>query len=486
MSEHYLVLLVTGAAALMLLGVGIFVTPDTWLALVSGRVVEEGGPPSSDSLTAWTLGRDWVDQQWLGQLALYELWRAGGLALVGFAHVVIVIGTLALALFIGRYRGGSSRHVALVGLLAVMPIGIVVGNIRAQTFALPLFVAVLWLLSQDSRTPSRRVFWSIPLLVLWGNIHGSVIVGAGLVALAGVIALVRGLRTDSLRSQRAHGAALVALVPAALLATPYHIELFAYLRDTFGNPEISKIAPEWMATTFEPVHLPAYLLAALSVALVARERRRLTMFEQISLALLLVGAFAAQRNLAWFALAAVLLLPALWSRQRANRDAEAPPLRPALVVTALALGGLVIAAAQGLSAVDRHVESRFPSAAAAVVADAADRDPSLPLFTHPRYADWLIFRHPPLAGRIPFDIRYELLTPAELRRFRRFRDQVGVDWRRSMGQARLIVTDSSEKPLDTLPPTSAVLLREPCARELYAGHDVAVIMRSTSRPRCER
>src|SRR4051812_13336370 len=67
-SESYLVLLVSAACCLLLLGVGAFVMSDTWLALVAGRVVAGGGPPSTDMLTAWTLGREWVDQQWLGQL----------------------------------------------------------------------------------------------------------------------------------------------------------------------------------------------------------------------------------------------------------------------------------------------------------------------------------------------------------------------------------------------------------------------------------
>jgi len=479
-SENYLVLLVGGATVLLLLGIGAFVTPDTWLALTSGRVVADGGPPSADSLTAWTLGRDWIDQQWLGQLALYQIWSAGGLGLVGFVHVVIVIGTFAFALTVARRSGGSSRHVALVGLLAILPVGLVAGNIRTQTFALPLFVLVLWLLSRDSRAPSRHVFLTFPLLVLWANVHGSVIVGAGLVAMAGVLAVADGIRGKHSRIRIGHGAAMLATVPLALLATPYGAALLTYLRDTFGNPEIAKIAPEWMPTALEPVHAPFYLLAALTVGLVARYRRQLTTFEQIALAVLLVGALAAERNLAWFALAATLLLAPLWTPRRpARRDALAP-VGPALAVAAFTIVGVVVAAAQGLSAVQRQVESRFPPAAAAVVADIARSDPSLELFTHPRYADWLIFRHPSLARRVPFDIRYELLTPRELRRFRRFREQIGADWRDAIGSARLIVTDSSEQPLDVLPPTSAVLAREPGARLVYADHDLAVVLRPTS------
>lgn len=479
-AENYLVLLVGGAAALMLLGIGVFVTPDTWLALASGRVVAAGGPPSTDSLTAWTAGRDWVDQQWLGQWTLYEIWRLGGLKLVGLLHATVVIATFALALAAARLRGGSARHVALVGLLAVLPIGIVAGNIRTQTFALPLFAAVLWLLSQDSRAPSGRAFWCFPLLVVWANVHGSVIVGAGLVVLAGALTVLRGTRGNQPGALR-HGAAMIALAPLALVATPYGVRLFAYLQDTFGNPEIARVAPEWMPTSLEPVHAPFYLLAALTLALLGRDRAALTGFEQLTLVILLAGALVAERNLAWFTLAALLLVAPMLTRRRPAAIADGPPARLALAVAALTGLAVIAAGVQGLGSVERQVHARYPPAAVTAVARVTDGQPSLAIFTHPRYADWLIFEHPPLAGRVPFDIRYELLQPGELRRFRRFRDQIGAGWRSSMGNARLIVLDSSEKPLDALAPTSAVLLREAGAQKLYDAHDVAVVLRPIRR-----
>lgn len=474
-SENYLVLLVGIATTLLLLGLGYLVTPDTWLALVSGRAVAGGGPPSTDTLTGWASGRDWIDQQWLGQLVLYEIWRLGGLVLVGFAHVAIVIGAFVAGIAGARRRGGSSRHVALVGLLAALPIGLVAGNIRTQTFALALFVAVLWLAAADSHTPSGRVFWGVPLLVLWANVHGSVIVGAGMMMLAGLVGLVGSLRGGG--RSLLHDVALIAFTPLTLLATPYGTRLLSYFHDTFGNAEIAAIAPDWMPIKLEPVHFPLFALAGLTAYLLGAERGRLSAFEELLIPILLLGAFAAERNLVWFALAALILVPQLLTQCRASEGGAGPPLVLALVVTAMVCAGVLAAAVRGAGASDRQVQSRFPSAAATVVARTAQRDPSLGLFVHPRYADWLLFGHPRLEGRVPFDIRYELLTPAELRRFRRFRDQVGEDWWRSMGDARLIVLDSSERPLGVLPSTAAVLRRERGARQLLADHDVAIVLR---------
>jgi hypothetical protein len=473
--ENYLVLLVCAAAGLLLLGGGLFVMSDTWLALVAGRVVAASGPPSTDALTAWTLGRHWVDQQWLGQLMLYETWRAGGLVLLALLHAVVVLVTFILTLVGARRRGGSSRHVAIVGLLALLPIGIVVGNIRTQTFALPLFLAVFWLLAQESRGSSNRVFWCVPLLILWANIHGSVILGAALVGLAGAIGAVTAVRTKW-RTQLVRSIVLVFGACAALVATPYGFAVFGYFRDLFSNDAVTQISPEWMATTFSVAHIPFFILGGLALALIGRDPARLTVFERVALVVLLIAALSAVRNLVWFSLAVLLVLPALLTARRPLTRASPPP-RLAAGVAALAIAGAVIAAIAGVRGVDRQVESRYPVAAGAIIAGAAAHDPDLKLFVHGALADWLLFRYPKLAGRIPFDIRFELLTEAELQRFHRVRDQIGADWLGGLGGARLVVLDSTEKPLGVLPPTTAVLLRERGTRELYARHHLSVILR---------
>ena len=58
-------------AALVVAVLPFTVVQDTWLALVAGREVAGSGLPSTDTLTVLGAGAEWVDQQWLGQLALY-------------------------------------------------------------------------------------------------------------------------------------------------------------------------------------------------------------------------------------------------------------------------------------------------------------------------------------------------------------------------------------------------------------------------------
>src|SRR5437899_1736090 len=92
---------------------------DGWLALVGGRLVAQHGLPHHDTLTILGHDRTWVDQQWLGQLAIYGLEALGGLRLVLAANLMLVVGAFAAAVAYARRRGGRSSTVAVVALVAL-------------------------------------------------------------------------------------------------------------------------------------------------------------------------------------------------------------------------------------------------------------------------------------------------------------------------------------------------------------------------------
>src|SRR4051794_28437069 len=198
------VMAVAAFAAVLVTHLRTSLAADGWMALLSGRVVAQHGLPSHDTLTVWAHGRTWVDQQWLAQFVLYELERLGGLQLVLLVHAALATLGLGLAAMLARRLGGSARSVtwvALPGLVAVWPGAAIM---RPQSFAYPLFVGVLWLLLDDLHRQSRRVYFVLPLLVLWANLHGSVIVGSALVSGYALVELTGSLwkqpRTVHLRS----------------------------------------------------------------------------------------------------------------------------------------------------------------------------------------------------------------------------------------------------------------------------------------------
>ena len=167
------------------------VVGDTWLTLMAGREVVEHGLPSTETITILGQGATWTDQQWLAQVVFYGAHGLAGMRAVVLLDVLLVLLALAFATGAARTSGASSRSTFLIGLLAVIagPWG---WTIRAQSAALPLFAGALWLLVDAYRNGvRRRTLLVLPLLVLWANLHGSVVLGAGLTVLLGLVELVR-------------------------------------------------------------------------------------------------------------------------------------------------------------------------------------------------------------------------------------------------------------------------------------------------------
>jgi hypothetical protein len=467
--EPFVLVVLALDAVILCLSPSARIRSDTWLVLVAGRLVSNNGLPHEDALTIWAHGKGWVDQQWLGQLLFYWIHAAGGMRLLLFVHVLLLVLGFTLALAFGRRAGGSSRSVALVGIVALF-VALPNSAARAQSFAYVLFVLLFWLLAADSRTPSRRVLLALPLLVLWGNLHGSAVLGAGLVAVwaaAGLICL-GWLRGEEARLARVRCVAVAGAAFLCLLVSPYGLDVVGYYRDVLGAGAFRDLVTEWGPTTLsnEPLF---FVLAIGSVWLAARKPRALTLFEHLALIGLLFSGLGAVRNAVWFALAAAMVVPraldAVWP------VAEAELRRRVNIV--LSLFALALVGVSLVSAVARApVVNAYPDRAAEFVSSAARRDPSLRVFANEAFADWLLWRVPALAGRVAFDARFELLSSRQLRAVVRFRHQTTPQWAAAAAGYRLLVLD---------PRTEMRVYRsfraEPGTRILFRNEEIAVLLR---------
>jgi len=399
---------IVAAALLFCVLVGLLpgeMSPDGWYALLGGDVIVHHGLPTHDTLTVWGAGRRWVDQQWLAQLVYYGLYSLGGLRLALFVNAGIVSGAYFAATALARKRGGSSSAVAVVAVVAGYALVVQSSALRPQTLALPLFVALSWLLIQDARSPSRRVFWCIPVLVLWANVHGSVTLGVLLVVLQ---VFVTAWSRRRLAPERG---VLGVLAVAAPFASPYAPHLGSYYRTILFNREFAKYLPDWMPTALSLRTLGFYVLALATVFTLARASQVLTPFERVALLLLLVLGVDASRGVTWFALFALMVTPTLVAAALplalpAVSERRARALAAACVAAAAV--ALVVAAVQP----DAWFSRDYPPQAARVAAAAAGR--SRTIFANGAYADWLLFSEPSLRGRVAYDARFELLPHGRL------------------------------------------------------------------------
>ncbi len=438
------------------------VVGDTWLTLMAGREVVENGLPHTETITILGRGATWTDQQWLAQVVFYGAHELAGMRAVILLGILLVLLALALALATARTSGASSRSTFVVGLLAILagPWG---WTIRAQTTALPLFAGVLWLLVDASRRGiRRRTLLVLPLLVVWANLHGSVILGAALTVLLGVIELARARRLSW------EPLVLVLLAPLCALASPYGAKLIAYYDLMLVDAPFAPILREWQWSRPDATTALFWLLAVVSVAVLGRRRcrERLTIYELCVLTLTFVGAVQAVRGVIWFALAAAAILPVALDGVLTRADIDEP--RVNRMISLAALGALAVALVVFIARPASWFVSEWPEGQVEAVR-AATRDPAARVWATDGTADWLLWRIPDLRGRIAFDVRFELYGEETLGRLVAYgrRDE---GWQRLVDGYDVLVVDD--------PAHLRGLAREPETRVAYRDKTVVVLERT--------
>lgn len=469
----FLVLMVAGVAAALLAEMPNLVLQDTWLALVDGRQVAQHGIPRHVVLTLFGHGHAWVDQQWLAQLWMYGLHRVGGLGLVAVVNVALIAAGLLGAAAASMRLGASARSVVLVLPLAAIAVAFT-NEVRTQPYAYPLFVLTVYLLAADSRRPSRSVYWCLPVLALWGNLHGSASLGAGLVVLGGLSMLWsrRGALADPTAWRRP--LALIVLAPAALLITPYGTEMVSYYRATLLSPAFRSFVTEWQPVTYDvPLAIVFFLLAGVVVWALGRHGAASTLWERIATLVLAAGAIIALRNVVWFALAALILLP-LWIDAAVRARERPAPARPRLNATLLgaAAVAVIVLALSTVTAGTARLTPSYPARTLEAVRAALAVRPGAPVLADETYADWLLWELPRLSGRVAYDAAFELLSRDQLKEIADLKSVTGLNWSRvARGYPVLVLVDrGNPNPVHALRVQTGAQLR-------YRGGGVAVLVR---------
>ncbi len=152
-----------------------------WLAALGREIVERGSIPTGVPYAA-APSMDWVNVPVLGELIFHALQTVGGDKGLLLAQLVAAAAALTLLALGMRALGApdaASAAVLVTVFFAAAPSFIIV---RAQLFSLVLFCVVLLLLRSEARSPSRRIWLLVPLIILWANLHGAVLVGLAVAA----------------------------------------------------------------------------------------------------------------------------------------------------------------------------------------------------------------------------------------------------------------------------------------------------------------
>jgi hypothetical protein len=318
---------------------------------------------------------------------------------------------------------------------------------------------VLWLVLADARHPRRRIFFALPLLVLWANLHGSVVLGAALVSLAGLVPMVARRRPSG------RGLALLLAPWACVFASPYALHLPAYYDKVLIGGNFKDFVTEWAPTTLTAKTAAVYLLILGGLWLIGRAGRGIPAVDQLAFLFAALLALDAVRNTAWIGLVSLAVLPQMVDRLR-SPAVEPRRLNRILSISILAL--VVISVAGVAAKPTSWFTADFPPGAARAAAQAAG--PRGRVFAMNDFADWLLWSRPELTGRVALDARFELLSDAQVKRLVRFEPRAG-NWFATTRGYNVFLINRSDHALER------ALLRKLPAQVVFRSPQVVVLRR---------
>ena len=379
-------------------------TTDLAYHLRVGRTIRvEHAIPRSDLMAFGSGGGGWLDQQWGAQVLLSFAYDIGG-----FATLVLLRGLCAAALAYivfatCRARGASARTAS--GLtIAMYVVAMPYLALRPQLFGAMLFASCLLVLAVRRDRPG--LVWVIPVVTVpWVNVHGSFALAVAVMGFAVAEDLLE--RRATTRSTMAAFAATV----AATFVNPFGGGAWVYVAAIGGNSVIRNAVEEWQPPTVETAAGATFLIALIGAAgLLARRGRALRSLDLVWLGGLTVLALHAQRNVLWWALAAVPLAATMLP---AGPTVERRASRIATVVVAVLCLALIVA----LPWVGRQGPLVSGVPPEALVAEADRRlDADARLLVYQPWASWMELEVP--SASVFVDSRIEIFPEAVWRDYR--------------------------------------------------------------------
>jgi len=447
---------------------------DAYYHLATGRRILDSGAIPRVGVGSATFGdRPWHDNEWGFQVVAASLARAemdetGVWVLTpGSRTRLIALRALCLGLtlaVLAAHMGAAgvdalTRSVGLV-LAAFLTFGNLFWTLRPQIFGYLLLAVTAWLVERDRAAKRGSAAALLAVVALWANVHGTFVVGIGLLATEAVgewLDVARRRNPVASRARARRLTVVTLLSPAAACLNPhgYHQLLHPFLY--LFRPEIYRGNAEWTSPDF--LHLPLLVATAalLVVSLVARGSGRSA--DVLRCALFFVLAGSAIRHLP---LAAIVWVPILAAglTAAASRGGRLRRLLPTgpdgrRMVARLASAGAIVAVivllsgAKFVGVVPRFDERPVSPMPEREVRRIASHRPPGTIFNSYRFGGFLMFRLYP-QDVVFMDGRNDL--------YRSFRDDVynpiltaGPGWRSLWSEAvrehdiRWVLVDESDE-----------------------------------------
>ncbi len=290
-----------------------------WHTVAGERLLAEGFF-QNDLFTFTHSGSHWIPQQWLGEMLMASLHREAGFG--GLLYLTAtLLATLYTYLALRLVRTGL--HPVVVSLLVLLFIAASahqfhIRPLMVTMFGIVIVTRLLMMVELDGRSV-RRLWWFVPVFLVWQNIHGGVIAGWAMLVLAAVgWQFARAMSWPNPVRTRRSVVVLWSLIVSLVLfvvVNPYGLELPRTWFSIVGAEKIAIVIEEHeRLNPAKPMTWPGIMvMLGYCLLLCGLPRREWRVVWLLPLPWMIESVLHV-RNLSLCSLTILTLLPELWSR----------------------------------------------------------------------------------------------------------------------------------------------------------------------------
>src|SRR5919198_1176388 len=261
-------LLETRRTFVVVLALGLFamaargmLDPDIWWHLRTGQIILANHQLfHTDPYSFTRSGQPWVNHEWLFDVLAFALYHVGGAGALIFAFALITACTFFLVFLRSPGKPYVAGVVTVLGAIA----SVSSWGVRPQMISLLLATVFLFLLERSAQRPGI-LWWLVPLMVLWVNLHAGYALGVALIALfllgsTADLVFQAKLSAKSVEHLRRLALVLIACC-AVVVVNPYGAQMYVYPFQTLRSPGMQRFIQEWFSPDFhDPKYLPLVLM----------------------------------------------------------------------------------------------------------------------------------------------------------------------------------------------------------------------------------
>jgi len=287
------------------------IDPDLWWHLKAGQqIIETRSIPHTDDYSFTKQGSEWVAHEWLSEVVIAAIYRMSGL--VGLVTIFSLI--IVIVLWLTYRRCDGKPYAAGIAILLAAAASSPLFGVRPQMLTLLLASVYIVLLERfDPKEQSRRLWWLVPLMLLWVNLHAGFALGLALIGLYIVRAVLDG-EWSHVRPLFIVLVVCTAVVPL----NPNGFRMFSYPYETLTSESMAAFIQEWHSPDFHQItYLPLAILLLSTFAAMALSPTRARLGEIFLVLITALGALRSVRHIPIFSLfAAPVLAKHLWAVAR--------------------------------------------------------------------------------------------------------------------------------------------------------------------------